>query len=262
MNYRNKPEALLYGHMTSKVPLKDLLTGKVPYYLYTTLIYAHRERQSNDLNLTLAEKNVPARVLCADWKVSVNNVCLIEVLWWFNWKSGEAEGMDIKRLLYFLLPIHTAARNVFWKQWYQSSEVTVCYTAAILRPCWLSLCLDWRLGWFLLIISLDFCLLCSSMQCLSEISYQFTAPGAPVSTGNKAAWTLIHVQRAQRQQERSHCSIYQAFLCLPPSETSQQIPVDTVPDMDFCFQTIWCQQTINQMLCELCNLPQLLSQSA
>lgn len=47
MNYRNMPEALLYSHMTSEVHLKDLLTGKLPYYWYTTVIYAQSERQAN-----------------------------------------------------------------------------------------------------------------------------------------------------------------------------------------------------------------------
>ncbi len=48
MKYRNTPEALLYSHMTSQVPLKDLLTGKLPYYWHTTVIYAHSKRQGND----------------------------------------------------------------------------------------------------------------------------------------------------------------------------------------------------------------------
>lgn len=47
MNYKNTPEALFYSHMTSEVHLKDLLTGKLPYYCYTTVIYAHSVRQAN-----------------------------------------------------------------------------------------------------------------------------------------------------------------------------------------------------------------------
>lgn len=53
MNYRNMPEAFHQSHMTSEVPLKDLLTGKLPYYRYTTVIYAPSERVANDLRSDL-----------------------------------------------------------------------------------------------------------------------------------------------------------------------------------------------------------------
>lgn len=36
-----------HSHMTSKVHLKDLLTGKLPYYWYTTAIYTCSERRAN-----------------------------------------------------------------------------------------------------------------------------------------------------------------------------------------------------------------------
>lgn len=59
------PKAL---HMTSKEPLKALLTGKLPYYWYTTVIYVHSESLANDLKSDLGcivcwqKKHAPARV--------------------------------------------------------------------------------------------------------------------------------------------------------------------------------------------------------
>lgn len=66
MNYRNTPEALLWSHLTSEVPLKDLLTGKLPYYWYTAVIYAHSERQANGWKSDLG--------CIAGWKIKAARV--------------------------------------------------------------------------------------------------------------------------------------------------------------------------------------------